>query len=93
MIVKFHAIGYMRTHLKEDHYLIELESDFSTLADFYDEIGRTIGEKLSNSVWDHRKRRFRGPIILKVDDEVVRQENYNLKDGQNIEISRMLIGG
>lgn len=92
MIVYFYATGYMKTHLNESSYSVEL-GDCSTIADFFIEIDRTMGQDLSKVIWNHKKRCFRGPVTIKVEGKAVNHENYCLLDGQTIEISRILIGG
>lgn len=92
MIIIFYANGYMKMYLKENRYSVELKNN-STLSDFFDEIDSTMGQTLSKVVWDHEKRRFRGPVKIKIEGKEVKTENYRLTDGQTIEISRLLIGG
>lgn len=92
MKIIFYATGYMRTRLPEERYSMELDNN-STLGDFFDKLDDIMGGELGKAVWNREKKRFRGPVTVRVDGEVVKDESYCLKDNQSIEISRLLIGG
>ncbi len=92
MVIYFRASGYMRSHFKEEKYEIEL-NDNATIRDLFEEIHKLLGKNLSRAIWDHDKKCFRGPVMVKVDGSIERKDSYRLSDGQNVEISRLLVGG
>lgn len=67
--------------------------DQATVADLYNTIGESLGDKLPESIWNREKSRFRGPVLLVSDGKLIRDEAIRLYDGQKIELRRYLVGG
>lgn len=65
----------------------------AVLSDLYQNMGRLYGPEISVAVWNHKKNRFRGPVIISSDGRLLKGEDENLYDGQIIELKRFLIGG
>ncbi len=68
-------------------------SQNATLAELYEELGKLAGEKISQAVWNHKKNRPRGPVIIRSESGVLKDENHPLHEGQVIEMKRFLVGG
>lgn len=65
----------------------------ATLADLYEELGNAVGAEISQAVWNHKKNRPRGPVIMRSESGVIKDENHPLVKGQILEMKRFLVGG
>jgi len=65
----------------------------AVLSDIYQTMGLLYGSKISKAVWNHKKNRFRGPVIISSDGRLLKNDDEKLYDGQIIELKRFLIGG
>ena len=92
MQIRVQPAGIIRHHFPEEEMTFTLEKNAS-LADLYDEIGFSIGSRLPESIWNHKKNRFRGPIIVSSDNVVLKSEDTLLRDNQLIKLKRFLVGG
>ena len=92
MHVRIQPDGNISRHFPEKEIVLELEEN-STLVDLFDEIGRSIGSNLPESIWNKGKSRFRGPIIIASGGAVLRNHDEVLHDGQLIKLKRFLVGG
>jgi len=84
--------GYFRKMFEQNPVEIEMV-DGAAVDDIFIEIDRLYGATLPKAIWSHEKKRFRGPISVSVDQKVVKDFSYILKDGQQVSITRFLIGG
>jgi len=92
LVVYLCISGYIRSHFKEDKYELMLKEN-ATIKNLFEEVDKLMGKDLSKAIWNHDKKCFRGPVVVRVDGNIVKQESYNLKNGQVVEISRLLVGG
>jgi len=84
--------GTMERFFPEKKIRLVLKKE-AVLSDLYQILGRLYGPKISVAVWNHKKNRFRGPVIISSDGRLLKSEHENLYDGQIIELKRFLIGG
>lgn len=92
MKIRLTISGTMERFFPATEFCLELGRE-ATLSDLYDELGSTIGADISKAVWNHQASRPRGPVIVRSDEGVLKDENQPLYDGQTIELKRFLIGG
>jgi len=92
MQIKVKPVGIMQKFFSDKKMTFSLRKN-ATLADLYDQIGRTLGDELPRSIWNHEKNRFRGPITVISCQTVLKNESTLLKDNQLIELKRFLVGG
>ena len=82
----------MKKYFPEEKYTIDI-MEGATLADFFNELGKTKGAGLSSAVWNREKSRFRRPVMINIDGKVIKEETYPLSEGQHISINFIIIGG
>ena len=92
MKVNLSIKGYLNRFFEQDHYELEL-AEGALLADLFNAIDRGFGASLPKSIWSHEKKKFRGPVAVSVEQEIVRDQAFPLAEGQRITISRFIIGG
>lgn len=92
MKIVLKVIGTMQAYFPASELDFSLDEN-ATLSDLYNEIGRTAGPQISQAVWNHDKSRPRGPVIMRSDDRVLKDEAHPLYEGQVLELKRFLIGG
>lgn len=92
MKVRLILLSTMKNVLPQEEMDIELKEG-ATLADLYEELAVIAATQSSSALWNPETKRFRGPVIITCDSQVVKDENTCLYDGQQIEIKRFLIGG
>ena len=64
----------MRRYFSDSDLIFNLR-DNATLADLYNEIGKTHGDELSSAIWNHEKSRFRGPVVVSSNKEIIKKED------------------
>ena len=92
MKIRLTMSGTMYKFLSKEHIDLELKKG-ATLSDLYDALAEVAIHGAPSAIWNPAKKRFRGPIIVRSGDTVIKDENTRLKDGQKIEFKRFLIGG
>ena len=92
MQIMVQPAGIIKQHFPEEVMTFALDES-STLSDLYDEIGCTIGSMLPKSIWNHKKNRFRGPVIVASENVILSSEDTQLHDNQLITLKRFLVGG
>ena len=92
MIIHFKTQGYIAQWFQEEDCFVTLPQP-STLAHFFAAIDEKFGDRLPQSIWNAEKKRFRGPVIVSIDNTTVKDENFILLETQMVCISRFLIGG
>ena len=84
--------GYLNQFFKQSCNELELTGG-ATLADLFAAVDMLFGASLPESVWSREKKKFRGPVTVSVGQIKISDPEYPLKEGQQISISRFLIGG
>ncbi len=82
----------MKRYFPAAEFHLKLEND-ATLSDLYKELGFVAGADISSAVWNHKKNRPRGPVFMRSEAKVLKDENHPLFDGQILELKRFLVGG
>ena len=91
--VTLRANGYLKKHFPNgESYRVKLEND-ATMKDFYDRLDALYGDVLPSSIWSRDKKSFRRPMVISVSGEAEFDLDYKLRDGDDITISRVIIGG
>ncbi len=84
--------GTMERYFPATEYHLNLGKD-ATLADLYEKLANLAGADISPAVWNHNKNRPRGPVIMRSEAGVLKDENEPLCEGQILEFKRFLVGG
>ena len=92
MQIKVQPTGNIQQYFPKVEMIFDIKED-ATLVDLYNEMGRTMGDDLPRSIWNHEKNRFRGPIIVSSNKVILKKECTSLHNNQLIELKRFLIGG
>ncbi|WP_092226182.1 hypothetical protein [Desulforhopalus singaporensis] len=92
MKVNIEPIGIMKNYFPLPRIEITLRES-ATLADLFNEVGVSLGDKLADAIWNREKSRFRGPVLLWSNGELIKDDATQLHDGQKIELRRYLVGG
>ena len=87
------ANGYLKKYFANgENYCVELE-DGATMKDFYNKIDILYGDDWSSSIWSRERKSFRRPMIVRVSGNDKFEINHKLRDGDEVAISRVIIGG
>ncbi len=92
MTVHLQANGVLREHFGAQSVEMSL-ADGSTLADLFAAVGKRWGGTLPAHLWDGATNRFRGPVVLMIDKTAVRHLETPLRDGQEISLFKVVVGG
>lgn len=92
MKINLKISGTMERYFPQNQFLLNLDEE-ATLSDMYQELGKTIGHEISPAVWNHNKNRPRGPVIVRSESGVLKDDSTILTEGQTLELKRFLIGG
>jgi len=91
--VTLRANGYLKKYFSNGEiYRVELE-DGATIRDFYGRIDALYGDVWPSAVWSRDRKDFRKPMVITVSGETEIDTDYKLRDGDEIIISRVIIGG
>lgn len=92
MKIRLTMSGAMHKFLSMERIDLDLKEN-ATLSDLYDALAEVAINGKPSAIWNPIKKRFRGPVILRAGDTVIKDETTRLHDGQEIEFKRFLIGG
>lgn len=92
MRIFFEAYGYFKDYFTGCRNIWDLPEG-ATVADLFAAIDASFGEYLPASFWSREKRGFRGPVLVAVDQDIIRDFSQTLCDGQKVSVTRFLIGG
>jgi hypothetical protein len=84
-------MGEFTNYLGTDDIIIELPEK-ANLRLLLDYIEKYLKEKIPDYLWNYEERRFRGSVVLLVNNQVANQDTL-LKDGQKICIFKGFMGG
>lgn len=84
--------GTMERYFPATEFHFKLGND-ATLSDLYEELAIVAGADISPAVWNHNKNRPRGPVIIRSEAGVIKDEKHPLYEGQILEFKRFLVGG
>lgn len=84
--------GTMERYFPATEYQFSLGKD-ATLSDLYEELANVAGADISPAVWNHKKNRPRGPVIMRSESGVLKDGKHPLHEGQILELKRFLVGG
>lgn len=65
----------------------------STTADLLRAIGKDFSDRLPVSLWKRAESRFRGAVVLMSGGAALRDPAQPLRDGQEIRVFKVLVGG
>ena len=87
------ANGYLKKYFTNgEDYCVELNDD-ATMIDFYNKIDDLYGETWDSTIWSRDRKCFRKPMIVYLSGNDKFDMNQKLRDGDEIAISRVIIGG
>ena len=92
MTVRLLVKGELRGHFGAETIEMTL-ADGSTLGDLLSALGERWGRALPPHLWDSAAVRFRGPVVIMIDKTPVREPGTLLRDGQEIWLFKVLVGG
>jgi hypothetical protein len=82
----------MKKYFKEGPVTIKMISG-ATLEDFFVYFHNHLSRSLPDFFWNTKKKRFRGPIIVMLDNKVVTDPKTPLEHGNSIKLFKALVGG
>lgn len=92
MTVRLRVKGELRERFGAETVEMTL-ADGSTLGDLLSAVGERWGRALPAYLWDGETARFRGPVVIMVDKTPVREPGTLLRDGQDVWLFKVLVGG
>ena len=90
--VTLHAYGLMRDYFPGPDQILEF-ADGATLGNLLDRIDQDSGERLADSIWNRRTRSFRGPVVIKVGNQLARDRMMPLQNRQMVSLFKAVVGG
>lgn len=84
--------GALRRYFLRETMELQLPEQ-AVLRDFLLFLDKEIVPDIGQPYWNHEKKKFRGPVIIRADGNILWDETTPLKDGQHLSIKRFLIGG
>jgi molybdopterin converting factor small subunit len=90
--VRVQVKGELREHFGGDRVDLDL-ADGATLGDLVAAVGERWGRSLPSYLWDREAAGFRGPVVIMIDRTAVRDPKTPLRDGQDISLFKVLVGG
>ncbi len=82
----------MKRFLGEAPREIELP-DGAVLRDLLEYFGRHLIHLVPGHLWNLEEGRFRGPVVITIGRQVVRDMDEPLENGQEIQLFKALVGG
>jgi len=92
MHVLLKATGMFTRYLGKEPIQVELE-DQATLRDLFGHIDRFLADRFPEYLWNPEKRRFRGPVVISIDNKVTTDHAVRLEEGQEIQVIKTVVGG
>ena len=92
MKIKLEGTGDLKNYMGEDQTAIELE-DHAVIADLLPIIEEKWGSAFPAHYWNWKKHRFRGPVVVVVNDVPVRGMDAQLNEGDHVQLVKALVGG
>jgi molybdopterin converting factor small subunit len=92
MQVTFVAMGHLEKDFGEKRFTFDLPPG-STLADFLKRFGDEFAGRIPAVLWNQAESRFRGPVVMMANGAALRDPAEILRDGQEILIFNVLVGG
>jgi sulfur carrier protein ThiS len=86
------SVADLREYFGREPVGIELPED-ATINSLLQVIAQRWGSQLPAYMWDSNRCGFRGPILLLVNQKVVRDHSTALCDGQEVTVMHALAGG
>jgi molybdopterin converting factor small subunit len=90
--IRIAAVGDLREYFGRDAVEIALPEN-ATLRDLLEEISRRWGVQLPNHIWDHDRKAFRGPTVMLMNGQSLRDPKTPLGDGGEIRLMHAIVGG
>jgi len=82
----------MKEHLGVKRLDIHL-ADGATLENLMEYFDTHLSSIIPQFLWNKQKKEFRGPVLISIDQKVVRVLQTPLKDGQEIRLVKAATGG
>lgn len=92
MKVYINAFGLLKKYFGDSKYCLEIPKG-STMYDLMNAINGVWGEKLPPYLWDSGKKRFRGSVVIMIQKKAVTSMETLLKEGQEVNLYKVLAGG
>lgn len=92
MLIKLRIFGVLETYLGGDRQEIELPSG-AQVRDLLDLIDRHCGHQLPPQLWNTKRKRFQGTVLLMSEGVEILDEELPLSDGQQLILLMPLSGG
>jgi hypothetical protein len=86
------AIGTMRNYFGEEPVTVKLSSE-ATLEDFFVYFHNHFSCSLPDFLWNSKRKRFRGAVMVMIDNKVVTDPRTQLRDGNSIQLFKAMVGG
>jgi len=92
MQVTMIAMGQLEKELGGKRFCLDFAPG-STLADFLRKFGQEFADRIPGVLWNQAEGRFRGPVVMMTNGAALRNPAEILRDGQEILIFNVLVGG
>ena len=92
MEINLKGTGILQEYFGKETHVLELPDD-SSVQDLLVKIEEGWGNRLPAYLWNYSEHHFRGPVVLVLDNVVVRDFSVLLKDGSTVQLVKALAGG
>jgi len=90
--ITLESIGKLSSYFGNENINIDLD-DEASIMDLLSVIDDRWGAILPGFMWNSKKQKFRGPIIIAVNNEIVRDLKTRLKNNDKVQIIKAFVGG
>jgi hypothetical protein len=84
--------GDLKRIIGEKHQIVDLQ-DNAVVADLFPIIDERWGSVFPPHIWNNKKLRFRGPVIIVINEKATQDMNLQLNHGDHILLVKALVGG
>ena len=92
MRVYLKASGIMAQYLGTEPLPVELPEQ-AGLGDLMAYIGRHLAPQMPPYLWNSQSGAFRGPVVISIDQKIIKDPAAGLAEGQTIQIIKAFVGG
>jgi len=92
MTVRVKAFGQMKRYLGEHVRETELPNN-ARLSDLLLYVEKHWRNQIPDFLWNEKKHRFRGPVVIMIEKRAVTDLQTNLSDGQEVRLYKAMVGG
>lgn len=92
MKITLEGTGILQEFFGKETHILEFP-EVASILDLLSKIEEIWGSQMPAYLWDYESHHFRGPVVLVVNNVVVRDLSVLLKDNSSVQLVKALAGG